>query len=284
MKEYEVDKICWSENDESELIEYIDEMHSGNHEKKHVIIHHSGDKETKKIAETISKDLEKQLGIHVEPKKKGEGLPIGKSKRDYTITVKLVSQKEEPTISGNMIYAKFGIFFVQERNALGIYINPEPKLSDAERSAFVTYYQSCTERFIRSQEKELEAFEHWAIKHKTDPVNSKVAEKVISKIPMLKSLDWLDDKPDIVQILGIPLYLVEAVVETAGIVLVGFSGIGEALIKLTLEGLQNSKFDKKHVFSAQQQIAEMKLFELFKAEMLKQKRIVQNKTVTFEDL
>ena len=284
MKEYEVDKICWSENDESELIEYIDEMHSGNHEKKHVIIHHSGDKKTKKIAETISKDLEKRLGIDVESKKKRERLQIGRSKRDYYITVKLVSQKEEPAISKNVIYAKFGIFFVQERDTLGIYINPEPKLSDDERSAFVTYYQSCTEKFIRSQAKELDAFKQWATKHKTDPVNSKVAKKVISKIPQLKSLDWLDDKPDIVQILGFPLSLVEAAVKTAGVVLLGFAGIGELLIKQTLEELQNHNFDKKYVFSAQQQLAEVKLFELIKAEILKRKHITQNKTVTFDDL
>lgn len=284
MKEYEIDKICWSENDERELIEYIDEMHSGNHEKKHVIIHHSGDKETKKIAETISKDLEKQLGIDVESKKKSERLQIGRSKRDYYITVKLVSHKEEPAISENVLYAKFGIFFVQERDALGVYINPEPKLSEGERSAFVTYYQSCTEKFIRSQAKELDAFKQWTTKHKTDPVNMKILEKVISKVPQLKSVDWLDDKPLFAQILGLPLVLTEFAVETAGVVLLGFAGIGELLIKQTLEGLQNNNFDKKYVFSAQQQLAEMKLFELFKAEMLKQKRIVQNKTVTFEDL
>lgn len=240
-------------------------------------------KENAELAKSIAKDLKTYL-YDTDCKK----APIEREiKSNWRIIVcdknELPEEKDE-----EILYKYCGMILLQKERKIFVYADGGKGIKESERDKLICEYEEVIKLGLEKKEEAKKRLDQWKEDHKEDPVNSKLFDKILNKMGNLvdKSFEKLDKLPDWLNIIiGIPTLLVELVLMVVGGFLFALpAGISEIAFKATVEGLKSSKFSKKFVRDAQEQIVRVRMYDFFKNERYHQLHSEKRQSAVFDEI
>lgn len=228
-------------------------------------------KENEPLADALRKDLNRQKNtcemVEYETFIKHAGGLV-----DYRVYIGNPEKTKEEKCK--VLYKAYGMLVLQRDSAYIVQYDPKYNFTEDNKERFISYYESVISKSLeksKAAENALKARKKRksANSDPTTPQITYTAKDTVEKF-FDRSIDFWDDKPRLLTLtVGLQSMTASFIASCIALVFLVPVGIGEILLRATVEKLRETNFDNKFVADAQRQILEVKITDLFLQEQMR---------------